>query len=137
MKDLIKVACKTAPWAPAGVENVWCIRLPNGTVEINNIPWFAENVNLGDRFKTIEKQGRWWLGDAVQRSGHRTLPLVFRHSMTNDQWREALAEVRATGVLAEAAFPGFASISIPPDIDKSPFEMWMKRAIAEKRIDEP
>lgn len=50
-------------WPPASVESLWAVDLGNGTVRLDNTPWFVRGVASGDIIKVgLDGDGVLWAG---------------------------------------------------------------------------
>ena len=70
-------------WPPASVESLWAVDLGDGTVRLDNTPWFVRGVTSRDIIQVdVEEDGLRWAGSvdraegrrlSSQRSGHAEL----------------------------------------------------------------
>ncbi|MFE7510299.1 DUF4265 domain-containing protein [Streptomyces sp. NPDC057540] len=64
-------------WPPAGVESLWAVDLGDGTVRLDNTPWFVRGVAGGDIIKVeLDSEGLLWSGETVRASEHCTIRLI-------------------------------------------------------------
>ncbi|MEU2729586.1 DUF4265 domain-containing protein [Streptomyces griseoviridis] len=64
-------------WPPAGVESLWAVRLGDGTVRLDNTPWFVRGVACGDIVGVeLEDDGVLYARETVQPSGNCTIRLI-------------------------------------------------------------
>ncbi|MBF6317320.1 DUF4265 domain-containing protein [Nocardia cyriacigeorgica] len=64
-------------WPPASVESLWAVDLGDGTVRVDNTPWFVRGLASGD-IVTVEPddEGVLWAGETVQPSQNCTIRLI-------------------------------------------------------------
>lgn len=64
-------------WPPASVESLWAVDQGNGTVRLDNIPWFVRGIACGD-IVVVEpdEEGVRWAGEVVRRSENCTIRLI-------------------------------------------------------------
>ncbi|MGW0766846.1 DUF4265 domain-containing protein [Streptomyces sp. NPDC002676] len=56
-------------WPPASVESLWTVDQGDGTVRLDNIPWFVRGIACGDIVTTEpDEEGVRWAGEVVGRS---------------------------------------------------------------------
>lgn len=62
---------------PASVESLWARDLLDGTVRLDNTPWFVRGVACGDIVRvSVDDDGLWWAGETVHPSENCTIRLV-------------------------------------------------------------
>ncbi|MBF6456499.1 DUF4265 domain-containing protein [Nocardia cyriacigeorgica] len=64
-------------WPPASIESLWAIDLGDGTVRLDNTPWFVRGIARGDIIAVQpDDDGLLWAGDVVQPSDNCTFRLI-------------------------------------------------------------
>jgi hypothetical protein len=64
-------------WPPASVESLWAVDLGDGTVRLDNTPWFVRGVASGDIIQIdVDQDGLWWAGETIRASEHCTIRLI-------------------------------------------------------------
>ena len=64
-------------WPPASVESLWAVDLGDGTVRLDNTPWFVRGVASGDIIRVeVDDDGVRWAGGTVQASQNCTIRLI-------------------------------------------------------------
>ena len=64
-------------WPPAGVESLWAVDQGDGTVRLDNVPWFVRGVACGDVVAaSVDEDGVLWAGDVVRPSENCTVRLI-------------------------------------------------------------
>ncbi|MFD7539889.1 DUF4265 domain-containing protein [Streptomyces sp. NPDC059819] len=64
-------------WPPASVESLWAVDLGDGTVRLDNTPWFVRGVASDDIIGAeIDEEGVRWAGETVQASENCTIRLI-------------------------------------------------------------
>ncbi|WP_353940170.1 DUF4265 domain-containing protein [Streptomyces sp. HUAS MG91] len=54
-------------WPPASVESLWAVDLGDGTVRLDNTPWFVRGVASDDIIRVeIDEDGARWAGETVR-----------------------------------------------------------------------
>jgi hypothetical protein len=59
-------------WPPVDEEGLWAINLGGGLYRVDNIPFFAKDLSLGDIVKAADSQGRLIISNVLDRGGHST-----------------------------------------------------------------
>ncbi|MFI1867496.1 DUF4265 domain-containing protein [Streptomyces jumonjinensis] len=64
-------------WPPVSVESLWAVDLGDGTVRLDNTPWFVRGIASGDVFRVEpDDEGVLWAGDTVRASENCTIRLI-------------------------------------------------------------
>lgn len=64
-------------WPPASVESLWAMDLGDGTVRLDNTPWFVRGVASDDIIRVeIDDEGIRWAGETVRASENCTIRLI-------------------------------------------------------------
>lgn len=64
-------------WPPASVESLWAVDLGDGSVRLDNTPWFVRGVASGDIIRVEpDEEGVRWAGETVRASEHCTIRLI-------------------------------------------------------------
>ncbi|MEE1747893.1 MULTISPECIES: DUF4265 domain-containing protein [unclassified Streptomyces] len=64
-------------WPPASVESLWAVKLGNGTVQLDNTPWFVRGVASGDIIRVeLEDDGVLYARETIQPSQNCTIRLI-------------------------------------------------------------
>ncbi|MFF4583646.1 DUF4265 domain-containing protein [Streptomyces sp. NPDC001373] len=64
-------------WPPASVESLWAVDLGDGSVRLDNTPWFVRGVASGDIIRVEpDEEGLRWAGETVRASEHCTIRLI-------------------------------------------------------------
>ncbi|MFE4800570.1 DUF4265 domain-containing protein [Streptomyces sp. NPDC056708] len=64
-------------WPPATIESLWTVDLGDGTVRLDNTPWFVRGVASDDKVKVeVDDEGLWWAGEPVRASDNCTIRLI-------------------------------------------------------------
>lgn len=69
-------------YPPCGYESVWAARLPDGTYQIDNIPWYTYDAACGDIVATQDVDGELFFSALVQPSGNSLVRVIVYN--TND-----------------------------------------------------
>jgi Domain of unknown function (DUF4265) len=77
-------------YPPVGSEGLWAIPLPNGNLLLDNIPFYASQVSLGDEIAAVLRAPREWQFDrVVAPSGNSTFRIMVTDlNQTQDIRRE-------------------------------------------------
>lgn len=101
-------------YPPAEVESLWGFLRSEG-VELDNVPFFAKGVALGDVVK-VEKapDGALEFRSVVRRAGHSTYRILLLKKHPEDP-RPTMAELIALGLSVEED-AGLLAVDVPPDV---------------------
>ncbi|MFJ5635006.1 DUF4265 domain-containing protein [Streptomyces goshikiensis] len=87
-------------WPPASVESLWAVDLGDGTVRLDNTPWFVRGVASGDIIRVQpDDDGVLWAGETVQPSQNCTIRLIVLKDDGSAAagracWRSSIASAR-------------------------------------------
>ena len=101
-------------YPPATVESLWALPKDEGLFQLDNIPFFATGVALGDIVSATEEKGVLRFQEVIQPSGHSTLRVAI----------SKVADVPAVRVLFEqkgcsveqSHLPRLIAVDVPPSI---------------------
>lgn len=104
-------------WAVSG-EGIWAKSLGDDLYQIDNIPFHAYGLNLGDIVKAVEPSSELkpQVIEVVKPGGHRTLRIIFEKNFTEEEQISYLNEIKAMGVGVERNRI-FLALDVPPEID--------------------
>ena len=60
-------------WPPFSVESIWSAKLESHVYRLNNVPYFAKNISLGDVIRTQEIDGQEWFLEVQKESANSTV----------------------------------------------------------------
>lgn len=100
-------------YPPFGVETLWAIELGQDQYRLDNIPFFAVGVSLGDIVVAPLADGRPTFSIVRQRGGHATLRVVVFETEAVSGVRAMLAGLGASTELSH--LPRLISVDVPPE----------------------
>jgi hypothetical protein len=123
--DLVKVTIHLvkddSDYPPADFEHVWARMVGAGLYKLDNIPFFARGLRVGDVFLANAKNDEELLfSHVVRASDHSTIRvIVFRESTDSRPLEERVSILRSTlsqlGCSTELShLPGLIAVDIPP-----------------------
>ncbi len=108
-------------YPPAGSEGLWAVPLGGDAYRIDNTPWFARNVAVGDVFLAeSDTDGRLWAIERLRWSGNCTIRVVpFRDGPLAGSQQAVLDVFVPLGAAGEGYGSGLniVALTIPPDAD--------------------
>ncbi|MFD8809337.1 DUF4265 domain-containing protein [Streptomyces sp. NPDC059597] len=107
-------------WPPVSVESLWAVDLGDGTVRLDNVPWFVRGVACGDVVTTeADEEGVRWGGAVVRHSENCTVRLiVLRDGGSGAARQSVLNAFRELGVEGEGIERfGMVALDVPPTAD--------------------
>lgn len=113
----IRVALIDRGWAKH--ESFWAEPLGNDLYRMGNIPFYAYDLHLHDIVRAVpEEPGTLPLiQEVVERSGRRTLRIIFAADSPVEDRRQALRTLVQLGVTSEKASDRFFALETSPAID--------------------
>jgi hypothetical protein len=114
---------KIALSGPDGeVETLWADPTPDGFYALDNVPWYAVNVSLGDLVEaTPDANGFLEMSRVVRKSGNRTLRVILDLTDPDREWtlesRALVAAIRDRGCDIENMNNKLIAVTVPPGVD--------------------
>jgi hypothetical protein len=118
-------------YPPADYEGLWAIPVGEGLFQIDNIPFFAQEIALGDVVSAIPEGGELRFQQVVRPSGHRTLRLIIYDKEQVPAVRKLLEE---RGCASEGShIPGLISVDVPPSVSLAMLRSLLDAGEAQER----
>ena len=104
------------------VETLWADVLGDDLYVLDNLPWYAYNVSLGDVVKARpDERGTLRLERVDRKSGNRTVRVILQVVATGGELtsesERLLGALRARGCRYEGANKLFVAVNIPPSVE--------------------
>ncbi|MEF2528970.1 MULTISPECIES: DUF4265 domain-containing protein [Streptomyces] len=81
-------------WPPAGIESLWAVDLGDGTVRLDNTPWFVRGVASDDIIRVdVDDEGVRWAGETVRASENCTIRLIVLKDGGSAAARQSVLEI--------------------------------------------
>jgi hypothetical protein len=120
-------------YPPVAGETLWAATVGDGNYRVENIPFLATGVSLGDEVMVQLVDGMPTFKSVTRRGGHSTVRASIPDTATVQAIRDRLAELGATSELSE--YPRLVSIDIPPTVDPRRILIYRIGAREEGRLD--
>jgi hypothetical protein len=120
-------------WPPAGVESLWAVDQGDGTVKLDNVPWFVRGVACGDVLAVSpDEEGVLWAGDVVRPSENCTIRLiVLREGGSGAARQSVLNAFHRLGVWGEGIERfGMVALDVPPTSDLVQVQRLLNHGVA-------
>lgn len=100
-------------YPPFSIEGLWCKKTVNNTYIVDNVPFYAYGISLGDEICVTEENGECYFQSIVKPSGNSTLRVYFK-----DERMEAVRDnLCAMGCKVEISnLPSFISVNVPQEV---------------------
>lgn len=96
-------------------ELLWSIKLKNGFYKIDNIPFFAPNIALGDIISVEEDEGVLYFDELIEYSGHSTIQVIF---LKNNSVKDIIKSLESLGCKWEGMKDKeYYAIDVPPNVE--------------------
>lgn len=115
-------AVKVLFTAPGGeTESLWANRVAAGRFALDNLPWFAYGVSLGDVVEAEpDGMGMLVFSRVVHKSGNRTVRVILEVVEPGLTWtaeaRGLMDTLVERGCSYEGANPAFVAVNVPPAV---------------------
>jgi hypothetical protein len=107
-------------WPPASVESLWAVDLGDGTVRLDNTPWFARGFASGDIIRVdVDEDGVRWVGETICASDHCAIRLIVLKDRGSAAARQSVLEAfHRFGTTGEGIEQfGMVALDVPPEAD--------------------
>ncbi|MFJ7421736.1 DUF4265 domain-containing protein [Streptomyces uncialis] len=107
-------------WPTASVESLWAMDRGDGTVRLDNTPWFVRGVACGDILRVEpDEEGLRWAGDTVRASEHCTIRLIVLKDGGSAAARQSVLKVfHSLGTMGEGIERfRMVALDVPPAAD--------------------
>lgn len=112
-------------YPPADWEHLWATRLPDGTFELDNTPFFAVGVSYLDVVATVRGDGMNVFRSVVRASGHSTLRVILFDTAVLQTVRTALRELGCSTELSH--LPNLIAVDIPPNVELNRVRQYLSK----------
>jgi hypothetical protein len=117
---------------PVASELMWCNKNSDGTVTIDNIPFYARDVSIGDVIAVESRNGELWFNGVVKPSSNTTVRVI---GMRKKAFDEIISTLRNLGGEAEKMHEReFAAVSFPPSADLAAAFEFLDRESEEENL---
>jgi len=114
VKVVVQLERDEDDYPPADSENLWADAAGAGLYRINNIPFFAKGIALGDIVSAEFEAGQLLFKQVIKPSGHSTLRLFIQDKAEVPALMELLVQ---KGCSCEGShIPGLISVDVPPSV---------------------
>lgn len=101
-------------WHGHSIETVWCIDLGNGLFKLDNVPFYARDVAVGDVVRAASADGGLVAVEVVRRGGHSTYRIItLDPTLGQEQFLERWRPLDALGCSFEGNGSGLFAIDVP------------------------
>ncbi|MCX5184346.1 DUF4265 domain-containing protein [Streptomyces sp. NBC_00268] len=122
-------------WPPTSVESLWAVDQGDGTVRLDNIPWFVRGVACGDVVAVEpDEEDVPWAGEVVRRSENCTIRLiVLREGGTGAARQSVINAFRELGVDGEGIEQfRMVALDVPPTADLAKVQELLNHGVAKE-----
>lgn len=108
-----------ADWPPAEKEDIWAIPLEGDVAKVGSIPWFVQNIALGDLIAVRRvRDGEADFVEKLKWSGNCTLRIIPFGDDSDAAIAEVIRRLSEYNVNIEVLGQfGLVAINVPPSID--------------------
>ncbi|MET8740819.1 DUF4265 domain-containing protein [Streptomyces sp. NPDC004728] len=122
-------------WPPASVESLWALDRGDGTVRLDNTPWFVRGVACGDVLTTHpDEDGVHWAGQVVSPSQNCTIRLIVLRDKGSGAARQSVLNAFAelgVGVEGNERF-GMVALDVPLEADLARVQRLLDHGVAQE-----
>ncbi len=109
-------------------ETLWATPVGENRYRLENSPFFAYGVSWLDVVEAApDAVGQLVLSGVVQKSGHRTVRVIFASGIESAEARSVLEELVRLGCSYEGYNPRYVSVDVPPEADLAAVAEYLTR----------
>jgi hypothetical protein len=117
-------------YPPVDVESVWAIRQPDGSYKIDNIPFYARGVAVGDTVTVNEIDGELFFAALARPSGNSLIrAIVYDEAEVS----KLCVELKALGCDVEV-YGRFVAVDVPASISYAPICQLLEEGMSAERL---
>ena len=116
--NLAKVAFRVVIGDDVEVETPWARRIGVNTYALDNLPWYAYGISVGDTFEAIPTDdGFPEFTRVIAKSGNRTVRVILKPSAKESPASQAVLDrFIAMGCEYEGMDNSYVAVNIPPSV---------------------
>lgn len=122
-------------WPPVGVESLWAVDLGDGTVRLDNTPWFVRGVASDDVVRVeVDEDGQRWASETVRASENCTIRLIVMKDGGTTAARQSVLEMfHRLGTTGEGIEQyRMVALDVPPGADLPKIRELLEHGAAEE-----
>ncbi|HYO52303.1 DUF4265 domain-containing protein [Archangium sp.] len=133
VKVVVKLEKDEDDYPPADYENLWAVPVGGGLFRIDNIPFFAKSIALGDIVSADPEQGLLKFKEVVKPSGHSTIRLIVYDEAEVPSVLEHFEKLGCTN--EKSHIPGLVALDVPPSVSLDALRQVLDSGMEQKRWD--
>lgn len=114
-------------WLKDAHESVWALDNGDGTCEVNNLPFFTDEVGFKDVVRYERVDGIAEFREVVEKKtaswGIKWTPT---DGKVDDEWKQICEHLHALDIHFESALAGMFVVALPADKSEEENERWLK-----------
>src|SRR5262245_45887949 len=117
-QDLAKVVFRVVRGDDVDVDTPWARRIGVNTYVLDNLPWYAYGISVGDTFEAMPAgDGLPEFTRVIAKSGNRTVRVIFKPSAKESPASQAVLDhLVAMGCVYEEMDGSYIAVNIPPSV---------------------
>jgi hypothetical protein len=104
-------------------EIIWVVKIDDNSYKVDNIPFYAPNLAMGDIISVENDQGVLYFDDLIETSGHSTIQIIFFDSKQSEKVINKLEQLGCQWEDMKGQ-PYFA-VDVPSDIDYNRIKIFL------------
>lgn len=132
MKEKVILTCKDLE-GNLLEEIIWVVKTDGNSYKVDNIPFYAPNLALGDIISVENDQGVLYFDDLIEASGHSTIQIIFFDSKQSEKVINRLEQLGCQWESMKGQ-PYFA-VDVPADVDYSKIKKFLDIQFENKVLD--
>lgn len=133
VKVVVRLEKDEDDYPPADYENLWAVPVSEGLFRIDNIPFFARSIALGDVVSAVTEQGLLHFKEVVRPSGHSTLRIIVYDESGVPAVLEHFIRLGCSG--EGSHIPGLIALDVPPSVPMDVLRRELDAGQAQQRWD--
>jgi hypothetical protein len=106
------------------IESLWATK-KDAYYQIENIPFFAENIAYGDLVSVEENGGAMYVDDLIEASGHSTIQVIFFSESHIKGFQQMMEQFRCPWEGSHT--PTLIAVDIPRNVEYRPIKAYLQK----------
>ncbi len=120
-------------YPPAGAESLWTVEVEPGLFKVDNVPFFALGIAVGDIVSATHDAEGYHFKEVVRPSGHSTFRVVVFDASEVPALRTLLTKMGCSTELSH--LPRLIAVDVPPSVSLDELRQFLDSGRVQERWD--
>lgn len=115
-------------------EGIWARKLNDGSYEVDSIPFYVNDLSVGDIIAAADAEGRLMFANIIHKSTNNTLRVFLLDSLP-EYTSQLKTKLRNLGAEIESFDERYFSVNLPQGISLSKIEELLSSEVSSKKLE--